>query len=154
MALSLDNKKKKSEAQKNLPCNKIFNIIFDLDATLISSNINCVNNGAEEPDWNTQSIGPHQKVIIPGSSKNCKDEHNLMYYRPYGPELLLYLNELPNVNVSVWSSGEQKYVESICKVLFGTEWKTQLKIVISRNASVPKYSSIISQTGEIFDSDF
>lgn len=156
MALSPAGKLMKSNVQKKISSNKQINIIFDLDATLISSDINCVNYGAEDPDWTTQSIGPHQRVVIPGSSIYCpqKADHNIMYYRPYAPELLMYLKHQKNINISVWSAGEQKYVEGICKVLFGPDWKTYLKIVISRKDSTPKYTSIISHTGEVFDSDF
>jgi hypothetical protein len=134
--------------------NKKINIIFDLDATLISSNEKTTIYGDEDPHWVTQSIGPHQPVIIPGKKTQTEQEHNLMYYRPYAPELLLYLARQPQVNISVWSAGEKKYVEGICKVLFGVDWKKKLKIVISRKSSIPKYTSIISQTGEVFDSDF
>ena len=77
-----------------------------------------------------------------------------MFYRPFTVELLDFLTKHPMVDISVWSAGEQKYVEGICKVLFGADWLKKLKIVISRKASAPKYTSIISQTGEIFDSDF
>ena len=77
-----------------------------------------------------------------------------MHYRPFTVELLEYLTKHPLVDISVWSAGEQKYVEGICQVLFGADWKKKLKIVISRKSSIPKYTSIISQTDEIFDSDF
>ena len=139
---------------KKIPDSKKINIIFDLDETLIRSNTKTTKYGDENPDWNTQSIGPHQSIIIPGPKTPIGPENNLMYYRPYAHELLKYLAQQPNVSVSVWSAGEQKYVEGICKVLFGADWKKTLKIVISRKASIPKYTSIISQIGEVFDSDF
>lgn len=132
----------------------IINIIFDLDATLISSNNIPTNYGSPEPDWKTMTIGPHNMAIIQGSKTESGQENNLMLYRPYAAELINYLRRQKNVAISVWSAGEQKYVEGICQVLFGVDWRKTLKIVISRKDSTPKYTSIISQTGEVFDSDF
>jgi hypothetical protein len=130
------------------------NVIFDLDATLINSVFIETIYGNQEPDLQLTSLGPHRLVIIPGKKTTTGQSNNIMFYRPFTVELLEYLNKHPLVDISVWSAGEQKYVEDICRVLFGADWKKKLKIVISRKASAPKYTSIISQSGEIFDSDF
>lgn len=133
---------------------KKINVIFDLDATLINSvHIDTVY-GNPDPDLQITSLGPHRFGIIPGKKTATGQPSDIMYYRPFTVELLEYLTKHPLVDISVWSAGEQKYVEGICQVLFGADWKKKLKIVISRKSSIPKYTSIISQTGEIFDSDF
>ncbi len=154
MVLSPAAQAKKTKTQKTIPNQNKINIIFDLDATLINSMSTFTKYGDENPEWFIQSIGPHQHVNIQGPKTPNGQDNNLMYFRPYAPELLQYLAKHPLVNISVWSAGTQKYVEGICKVLFGVDWKKTLKIVISRKDSEPKYTSIISQTGEVFDSDF
>lgn len=130
------------------------NIIFDLDATLINSVFHETVYGNEDPQQNINSIGPLKYGVIPGKKTNSGHEDNIMYYRPFTTELLAYLTKHPRVKLSVWSTGEQKYVENICKVLFGADWAKKLVVIISRKSRVPKYTSIITQTGEVFDSDF
>ena len=66
-----------------IPASKKINIIFDLDATLISSNMNFTKYGNKDPEWNTQSIGPHQSIIIPGPKLSEGQESNLLYYRSH-----------------------------------------------------------------------
>ena len=139
---------------KTNPGHSRINIIFDLDATLINSVFHETRYGNENPESHVNSIGPHQYVVIPGKHTPTGRTDNIMYYRPFAAELLEYLAKHPNVYISVWSTGEQKYVENICKVLIGAKWKKVMPIVISRKTRIPKFTSIISQTREIFDSDF
>lgn len=147
------NKGKHSNNKKeqNQP---VLNILFDLDATLISSQN--IDNffGNFFPEYQISSPVYNQRAVL--SFKKTKEwsASTITDYRPFATMLIKHVMASPRIKVGVWSSGSEKYVRQLCNLLFGPNYIEKLSIVISRHSDNPKYTSKILNTGEIFDSEF
>ena len=118
-----NTKKVKKVKKKNR-----LHVIFDIDATLISS------YNAEFDNINNVTAKQNLQYKLVKS----KDGLNLVFLRYYYDFLMKYC--LENFDVSIWTAGPTEYAEKIIKNIYSEDIFKQLKCVIGRIAYTERES--------------
>ena len=118
-----NTKKVKKVKKKNR-----LHVIFDIDATLISS------YNAEFDNINNVTAKQNLQYKLVKS----KDGLNLVFLRYYYDFLMKYC--LENFDVSIWTAGQTEYAEKIIKNIYSEDIFKQLKCVIGRIAYTERES--------------